>query len=337
MKVLITGGAGFIGSHTCVEFLQAGHEVVIYDNFENSNRIVVERIKIITGKPLVCVEGDIRDQSHLESLMREHKCDAVVHFAGLKAVGESANNPLDYYENNVQGSISLLKAMQSCGVNKFIFSSSATVYGTPEFLPYTEDHPLRAMNPYGRTKLMVENILRDLHTSNSSWSIAILRYFNPVGAHHSGLIGEDPLGVPNNLMPFITQVATGCREKLSVFGGDYDTRDGTGVRDYIHVVDLAKGHLAAFDFLQASGCTEINLGTGQGQSVLEVVSAFEQASNQTVPYEVVPRRAGDLPEFYAATDYAEKTLGWRATKDLREMCNDTWNWVQKNPHGYGSG
>jgi len=335
MKVLITGGAGFIGSHTCVEFLQAGHEVVIYDNFENSNRIVVERIKIITGKPLVCVEGDIRDQSHLESLMREHKCDAVVHFAGLKAVGESANNPLDYYENNVQGSISLLKAMQSCGVNKFIFSSSATVYGTPEFLPYTEDHPLRAMNPYGRTKLMVENILRDLHTSNSSWSIAILRYFNPVGAHHSGLIGEDPLGVPNNLMPFITQVATGCREKLSVFGGDYDTRDGTGVRDYIHVVDLAIGHVLALKKLeQDPGVVTYNLGTGQGYSVLEIVKAFGVAAEKEIPYEIVDRRPGDIAACYADPAKAAKELGWTAARGIEDMCADGWRWQSNNPNGF---
>ena len=334
MSVLITGGAGFIGSHTCVEFLGAGHEVVIYDNFENSNPIAVERIEAITGKKVSCVKGDIRDQAHMETVIRAHNCDSVVHFAGLKAVGESAQIPLDYYENNVQGSLSLLKAMQACGINNFIFSSSATVYGTPEFLPYTEDHPLRAMNPYGRTKLMIEDMLRDLHASDPSWSTAILRYFNPVGAHESGLIGEDPQGIPNNLMPFIMQVATGRRETLSVFGGDYETRDGTGVRDYIHVVDLAQGHLAAYDFLETSGCTAINLGTGQGQSVLEVIGAFEHMSNQKIPYEIVPRRAGDLPEFYAQTDFAQKTLGWTAKKDLSEMCKDTWNWASKNPKGY---
>jgi len=242
--------------------------------------------------------------------------------------------PLDYYENNVQGSLSLLKAMQACSIKKIIFSSSATVYGMPEFLPYTEDHPLRAMNPYGRTKLVIEDMLRDLYASDPSWSIAILRYFNPVGAHESGLIGEDPQGIPNNLMPFITQVATGRREKLSVFGGDYETRDGTGVRDYIHVVDLAQGHLAAYDVLKDVGCTAINLGTGQGQSVLDVVGAFEHMSNQKIPYEIVPRRAGDLPEFYAQTDFAQKTLGWTAQKDLNEMCKDTWNWASKNPKGY---
>ncbi len=334
MTVLITGGAGFIGSHTCVEFIAAGHDVVIYDNFENSNPIAVERIAAITGKTVPCVTGDIRDQPHLEAVLQDYNCQAVVHFAGLKAVGESAVKPLAYYENNVQGSLALLKAMQSCGIYKFIFSSSATVYGTPEFLPYTEDHPLQAMNPYGRTKLMIEDMLRDLYASDPKWSIAILRYFNPVGAHESGLIGEDPQGIPNNLMPFITQVATGRREKLSIFGGDYETRDGTGVRDYIHVVDLAQGHLAAYDFLKIPGCTAINLGTGQGQSVLEVVGAFEHMSNQKVPYEIVPRRAGDLPEFYAQTDFAQKTLGWRAKKDLREMCKDTWNWASKNPQGY---
>jgi len=331
MKVLITGGAGFIGSHTCVEFLQAGHEVVIYDNFENSNRIVVERIKIITGKPLVCVEGDIRDQSHLESLMREHKCDAVVHFAGLKAVGESANNPLDYYENNVQGSISLLKAMQSCGVNKFIFSSSATVYGTPEFLPYTEDHPLRAMNPYGRTKLMVENILRDLHTSNSSWSIAILRYFNPVGAHHSGLIGEDPLGVPNNLMPFITQVATGCREKLSVFGGDYDTRDGTGVRDYIHVEDLAAAHVDALAYLEQKSTSQIlNCGYGTGYSVKEVLSKIKEISGVDFPVVETPRREGDPACVVASGDKIREVIGWQPQHNsLDEIVSSALAWEQK--------
>jgi len=334
MTVLITGGAGYIGSHTCVEFEQAGHDVVIYDNFENSSPIAVKRIEAITGKKVPCVKGDIRDQAHLETVIRDYNCESVVHFAGLKAVGESAQIPLDYYENNVQGSLSLLKAMQACQINKFIFSSSATVYGTPEFLPYTEGHPLRAMNPYGRTKLMIEDILRDLHASDPSWSIAILRYFNPVGAHKSGLIGEDPQGIPNNLMPFITQVATGRREKLSIFGGDYETRDGTGVRDYIHVVDLAQGHLAAYDFLKTSGCTAINLGTGQGQSVLEVVSAFEHMSNQKIAYEIAPRRAGDLPEFFAHTDFALKALGWRATKSLDEMCKDTWNWASKNPQGY---
>jgi len=334
MTVLITGGAGFIGSHTCVEFLNVGHDVVIYDNFENSNPIAVQRIEEITGKSVPCVKGDIRDQAHLETVLREYDCHAVVHFAGLKAVGESAQIPLDYYENNVQGSLTLLKAMKACGVKKIIFSSSATVYGTPVFLPYTEDHPLQAMNPYGRTKLMIEDMLRDLHASDPSWAIAILRYFNPVGAHESGLIGEDPQGIPNNLMPFITQVATGRREKLSIFGGDYETRDGTGVRDYIHVVDLAQGHLAAYGFLKESGCSAINLGTGQGQSVLDVVRAFEHMSNQKIPYEIVPRRAGDLPEFFAQTDFAQKTLGWRATKTLDEMCKDTWNWASKNPRGY---
>ena len=274
MSVLITGGAGFIGSHTAVEFLQKGHDIVIYDNFENSSPVAVQRIEQITGRDVSCVKGDIRDQLGLERVMRDYGCQSVVHFAGLKAVGESAQIPLDYYENNVQGSLSLLKAMQACGVKTIIFSSSATVYGTPVFLPYTEDHPLQAMNPYGRTKLMIEDMLRDLYGSDPSWSIAILRYFNPVGAHHSGLIGEDPQGIPNNLMPFITQVATGRRDKLSIFGHDYETRDGTGVRDYIHVVDLAQGHLAAFDFLKAPGCTAINLGTGQGQSAQGFMRMF---------------------------------------------------------------
>ncbi|MEP1229344.1 MAG: UDP-glucose 4-epimerase GalE [Litorimonas sp.] len=334
MSILITGGAGFIGSHSCVEFLEAGHDIVIYDNFENSNPIAVQRIEMITGQNVPCVKGDIRNQAHLEDVMRKHNCHSVVHFAGLKAVGESTQIPLSYYENNVQGTISLLKAMQVCGIYKCIFSSSATVYGTPEFLPYTEEHPLRTINPYGRTKLMIEDILRDLHASDAAWSIAILRYFNPVGAHKSGLIGEDPQGVPNNLMPFITQVATGHREKLSIFGGDYETRDGSGVRDYIHVVDLAQGHLAAYDFLQTSGCTAINLGTGQGHSVLEVVKAFEHASKRKIAYEIMPRRAGDLPEFFAQTDFAYKTLGWRVKKDLTDMCKDAWNWASKNPRGY---
>ena len=332
MKIFVTGGAGYIGTHTCVELLNDGYEVVVYDNLSNSCKTALDRVEQITGKKLAFVEGDIRDEFTLTKAMQG--CEAVIHFAGLKAVGESVEKPLDYYEHNVYGTLCLLKAMQQNNIKKIVFSSSATVYGDPEFLPFTEDHPLRTTNPYGQTKLVIEEMLRDLYTSDNSYSIAILRYFNPVGAHESGLIGEDPQGIPNNLMPFITQVAVGKREFLSVFGDDYDTKDGTGVRDYIHVVDLAKGHTKALQLLKQPGCEAINLGAGQGYSVLDVVSAFSEASQKEVPYKIMPRRAGDIAEFYADASKAKKLLKWETTMNIQKMCEDSWRWQINNPNGY---
>lgn len=332
--ILVTGGAGYIGSHTCVELLEAGHRVVVYDNFSNSHPEAVERVRQIAGGDCRLVEGDIRDQARLEAALREHRCDAVIHFAGLKAVGESVEKPLDYYDNNVIGTHRLLRAMQMAGVGALVFSSSATVYGDPRFLPLTEAHPLSATNPYGRTKLIIEEMLCDLHQSAPEWKIAILRYFNPVGAHASGLIGEDPQGLPNNLMPFVAQVAVGRRERLNVWGNDYPTPDGTGVRDYIHVVDLAKGHLRALDKLAEPGCLAVNLGTGRGYSVLEVVRAFEQSSGQTIPLTMAPRRAGDVASCYADPELAASLLGWRAERDIEAMCADHWRWQKQNPQGY---
>lgn len=333
MSVLITGGAGYIGSHTAVLFLEAGHDVVIVDNLANSHAVALERIRAISGRIVSFEQLDIRDKEALSRVMRAHKCTSVVHFAGLKAVGESTEIPLSYYDNNVVGTLRLLETMAECNVHRLIFSSSATVYGVPEYLPLTEDHPLGAVNPYGRTKQMIEDILRDLCTSDPKWSVRLLRYFNPVGAHESGLIGESPLGIPNNLMPFIAQVATGKRSELSVFGDDYDTPDGTGVRDYIHVMDLANGHLAAHATLDDPGCTAVNLGTGTGYSVLEMVRAFERASNRKIPYKIAPRRPGDVATCYADTDLASKTLSWKADRDLEAMCADTWHWISKNPDG----
>ncbi len=333
--ILVTGGAGYIGSHTCVELLNAGKEIVVLDNFANSSRKSLERVRQISRKPFAVVEGDIRDQAVLEKTLKDFGCTAVIHFAGLKSVLESVNSPLDYYDNNVIGSHRLLRAMQTSGVKRMIFSSSATVYGDPKFLPYTEDHPLNPVNPYGRTKLIVEEMLRDLSASDPTWSIGILRYFNPIGAHESGLIGEDPKGVPNNLLPFVAQVAVGRRERLNIWGNDYDTADGTGVRDYIHVVDLAQGHVAALKSLEQTGCFALNLGTGRGNSVLEVVKAFEQASGKPIPYDMRPRRSGDIASCYAATDRATRYLGgWRATRDIETMCRDHWRWQSQNPNGY---
>ena len=334
MAILITGGAGYIGSHCCVAFLEAGHEVVVLDNLSNANPKSLDRVSAITGKPVPFEQADIRDQDAVERILKSYDCTAVIHFAGLKAVGESVQTPLAYYDNNVAGTLHLLAAMEACGVRNLIFSSSATVYGEPQFLPLTEDHPLNAVNPYGRTKLMVEEILRDLCKSGPDWRVGILRYFNPVGAHASGLIGEEPQGVPNNLMPYIAQVASGHREKLSVFGNDYDTPDGTGVRDYIHVVDLVEGHLRAYealpDLADGHNCFSVNLGTGTGHSVLEMVKAFERASNRKVPYEIVARRPGDVASCFAATSTAEGSLGWKARSGLEDMCSDTWNWVCKS-------
>src|ERR1700722_14738999 len=333
--ILVTGGAGYIGSHTCVELLNAGNEVVVLDNFANSSGASLERVQQICGKPLTDVEGDIRDQAGVEKVLNDFGCPAVIHFAGLKSVFDSVTSPLDYYDNNVIGTHRLLRAMQASGVKRIIFSSSATVYGDPQFLPYTEDHPLNPVNPYGRTKFFVEGMLHDLFASDPSWSIGILRYFNPIGAHESGLIGEDPKGMPNNLLPFVAQVAVGRRERLNVFGSDYDTPDGTGVRDYIHVVDLAQGHVAALASLDRPACFTVNLGTGRGYSVLEVVKAFEKASGRPVPYDRRPRRSGDVATCYASTDLAAKVLGgWRANRDIEAMCRDHWRWQSQNPNGY---
>jgi UDP-glucose 4-epimerase len=335
MKVFVTGGAGFIGSHTCVELLKAGHEVVIYDNFFNAHPEVLGRIGKIAGKQPECVRGDVRDFEAVRAALKDSRAEAVIHFAGLKAVGESVEKPLMYYDWNVVGAVRVLEAMQAEGVKKFIFSSSATVYGVPQRLPLTEDHPLAALSPYGQTKLMIENIMRDVSAADSAWKVGILRYFNPVGAHESGLIGEDPKGIPNNLFPFVAQVAVGQRESLNVWGDDYDTPDGTGVRDYIHVVDLAQGHVRALERL-GSGADSftVNLGTGQGYSVLDVVRAFEKASGKPVPYKIMPRRAGDVTSCYADPSYAKTLLGWQAQRGLDQMCADGWNWQSRNPKGY---
>ena len=335
--IFVTGGAGYIGSHTCVELLNAGHTVTVFDNYCNSKPEALNRVERITGKTLNRITGDVRDGAAISAALQSCGATAVIHFAGLKAVGESAAMPLHYYDTNVLGSLRLLQAMQACGVKNLVFSSSATVYGEPQFLPYTEAHPLCAMNVYGRTKLLVEEMLRDAFVADPSWRLAVLRYFNPVGAHSSGLIGEDPQGVPNNLLPFVAQVAVGRRATLNVFGNDYDTPDGTGVRDYIHVVDLAQGHLGALQALSAAPagqCTAINLGTGVGYSVLDMVKAFEAASGRTVPYTVQPRRPGDLATYYADPRQARELLGWQATRDLQTICADTWRWQSANPNGY---
>lgn len=338
MKLLVTGGCGYIGSHACVEFLQAGHEVVVLDNFSNSHPEAIRRVERITGQRVRVLEGDVRDRHFLASIFASESFDAVVHFAGLKAVGESVQKPVLYYDNNVRGSLALVEMMHEFGVRNLVFSSSATVYGDPASVPIREDFPVSATNPYGRSKLMVEEILRDLSKAEPSWKIALLRYFNPVGAHSSGLIGEDPNGIPNNLMPFVSQVAIGLRPELSVFGNDYPTPDGTGVRDYIHVVDLARGHLAALLALEqrAGGILTVNLGTGCGYSVLEMVRAFERASGQRVPYRIDARRAGDIAACYADTGLAAELLGWRAELDLDAMCRDAWRWQSGNPTGYRS-
>lgn len=332
-KILVTGGLGYIGSHTVVELSAAGHEVVILDNLSNSKKSVLDRLGELCGQRPAFVEGDIRDAAAVRAALRG--CSAVIHFAGLKAVGESVEKPLAYYDNNVVGSIRLCETMAEAGVRTLVFSSSATVYGDPQRLPIPEDAPLAATNPYGRTKLMIEDILRDLYRADSGWRLALLRYFNPVGAHPSGRIGEDPNGVPNNLMPFIAQVAIGKRPYLSVFGDDYPTPDGTGVRDYIHVVDLAQGHLAALSALaRQGGLLTVNLGTGRGYSVLEMVRAFEQASGRPIPYRIAPRRPGDVACCYADPSLAERLLGWRAQRGLSEMCADLWRWQMNNPDGY---
>lgn len=335
MTILVTGGAGYIGSHTCVELLDAGYDIVVVDNFSNSKPEGLKRVKEITGNEFKFYEIDILDRKSLEKVFSENSIEAVIHFAGLKAVGESVEIPLKYYHNNITGTLVLCDVMKKYGVKKMVFSSSATVYGNPKSVPITEDFELSATNPYGRTKLIIEEILRDVYVSDNDWSIALLRYFNPIGAHESGRIGEDPNGIPNNLMPYITQVAVGKREKLSVFGSDYDTHDGTGVRDYIHVVDLAKGHLKALEkIMSTKGIDAYNLGTGVGYSVLDVVKNFEKATGEKVPYIITDRRPGDIDKCYADPTKAYKELGWKAEKNLEDMCRDSWNWQKNNPNGY---
>ena len=327
--ILVTGGTGYIGSHTVVELMAAGHEVFIIDNLSNSKPAVLERIARITGRKPGFAQIDIRDGDSLRRLMAENRFESVIHFAGLKAVGESVSEPLRYYDNNVGGSVALLDAMREAGIKSLVFSSSATVYGDPASVPIREDFPLSATNPYGRSKLMIEDILRDLAKSDDSWRIALLRYFNPVGAHASGLIGEDPNGTPNNLMPYLTQVAAGKLKQLSVFGADYPTPDGTGVRDYIHVVDLALGHVAALPALAAHpGVLTVNLGTGQGYSVLEMVEAFHRTTGRAVPYQLAPRRPGDVAQCYADPQQAQQQLGWRAQRGIDDMCRDAWRWQE---------
>jgi UDP-glucose 4-epimerase len=336
MKILVTGGAGYIGSHTLIQLIEHGYTAVVFDNLSNASLISLERVKQITGESVCLVNGDIRDEDALNSVFAEHDFDAVIHFAGLKAVGESVAKPIMYYENNVFGSLQLFKVMAAHDVKTIVFSSSATVYGDPVSLPLNEAMPTgKPTNPYGMSKLMIENILSDIYNSDNSWRIVNLRYFNPVGAHESGLIGEDPSGIPNNLMPFITQTATGKRAKLSVFGCDYDTHDGTGVRDYIHVVDLANGHIKALQKTeQGSGLWKVNLGTGVGYSVLDIVKAFGEASGKVIPYEIVDRRPGDVAACYADPNYAKEVLGWEAKLGLAEMCADSWRWQSMNPDGY---
>ena len=336
MKVLVTGGVGYIGSHTCIQLLEAGMEPVIIDNLCNSKEQVIDRIEALTGKRLPFYQGDIRDEAFLDSVFAEHDISSVIHFAGLKAVGESVAKPLEYYDNNVNGSLVLARSMRKAGVKSIVFSSSATVYGDPEEVPITETSPTGATtNPYGRSKYMVEQCLSDFYQAAPDWSITLLRYFNPVGAHPSGTMGEDPQGIPNNLMPFIAQVAVGRRECLSVFGDDYPTPDGTGVRDYIHVMDLADGHVAALKAVGAkSGLHIYNLGTGKGSSVLEMVNAFAKACGNPIRYQISPRRPGDIAQCYASTDKAEADLNWKATRTVEAMAADTWKWQSNNPQGY---
>ncbi|EPP23375.1 UDP-glucose 4-epimerase GalE [Vibrio fluvialis] len=335
MNVLVTGGMGYIGSHTCIQMIAAGMTPVILDNLYNSKSTVLARIEKVSGVRPQFIEGDIRDKALLIDVMQRHQIQSVIHFAGLKAVGESVQKPLEYYDNNVNGTLVLVDAMREAGVKSLVFSSSATVYGDPASVPITEDFPTSATNPYGRSKLMVEECLTDFQKANPDWSITLLRYFNPVGSHPSGELGEDPQGIPNNLMPFISQVAVGRREFLSVFGSDYPTKDGTGVRDYIHVMDLADGHIAALKKVgEKAGLHVYNLGTGHGYSVLEMVKAFEAASDKAVPYQLVERRPGDIAECWADPAKAQQELGWKATRTLEEMTQDTWRWQSNNPQGY---
>ena len=335
MSILVTGGAGYIGSHTCVEMLNAGYDVVVVDNLDNSSSESLNRVEQITGKKVRFYEKDLRDREALRQIFRENEIEAVIHFAGLKAVGESVQKPILYYSNNLESTLTLVETMTEFNVKKIVFSSSATVYGVATEMPLKEGMPTGAINPYGRTKLFIEEIFRDLYVSDKDWSIALLRYFNPIGAHKSGLIGENPKGIPNNLMPYISQVAVGKLKELHVFGDDYDTVDGTGVRDYIHVVDLALGHVKAVEWsLKSQGCEEINLGTGNGTSVLQLRDAFVKASGMDVPYVVDPRRPGDLGEVYADASKALNLLGWKTERGIEEMCEDTWRWQKNNPNGF---
>lgn len=336
--ILVTGGAGFIGSHTCVELLNHGDEVIVVDNLVNSREKAIERVEEITGKKLLFVEADINNREVMDRIFSAHKIDAVIHFAGLKAVGESVQKPLEYYMNNIYGTLVLCDVMRNHGCKNLIFSSSATVYGDPHALPIKEDFPLGPVtNPYGRTKLMQEEIFRDFYVADKEWNIVLLRYFNPIGAHESGLLGEDPNGIPNNLLPYVAKVASGVLEKVHVFGNDYDTPDGTGVRDYIHVVDLAKGHVKAVDkVLSNCGVVTYNLGTGKGYSVLEIIQNFSKACGRELPYVIEPRRAGDIAACYADPSLAEKELGWKAEYGIDKMCEDAWRWQQKNPNGFNT-
>ncbi len=335
MSILITGGAGFIGSHTCVEILNAGYDIVVVDDLSNSSAGAIKRVEQITGKTAKFYEGDVRDKALLNKVFEENEIEAAIHFAGYKAVGESVRDPLMYYNNNIVNTLALLDVMNAHNVKKLVFSSSATVYAEDNKMPVNEEMKLGAVNPYGRTKLFIEEILRDLCKADSNWCVALLRYFNPVGAHSSGLIGESPRGIPNNLMPYISQVAVGRLEKLNVFGDDYKTSDGTGSRDYIHVVDLAKGHVKAVEWMNGkSGCEAFNLGTGKGTTVLELRDAFVKASGVDIPYVITARRPGDLDEIYALSEKAERELGWKAELGVEDMCRDTWNWQKNNPNGY---
>lgn len=336
MAILVTGGSGFIGSHTVVELLEAGREVVVIDNLSNSSPVALKRVEEITGKQVVFYQADIRDREALEEVFAMEKIESCIHFAGLKAVGESVEKPWEYYDNNITGTLTLVDVMRKHHVKNIIFSSSSTVYGDPDSVPVTEESPLKkCTNPYGSTKFMLEQILTDIQTADSEWNVVLLRYFNPIGAHKSGRIGENPNGIPNNLMPYITQVAVGKRERLGVFGDDYDTPDGTGVRDYIHVVDLARGHVKALKKIEEkAGLCIYNLGTGQGYSVLDVVKNFEEASGVKIPYEILPRRAGDIAANYADASKALRELGWKAEYTLKDMCADSWNWQKNNPDGY---
>lgn len=337
MRILVTGGAGYIGSHTCVELLNEGHEVIVLDNLYNASEIALERVKHITGKDLTFYKVDLLDKEKVNEVFEKEEIDAVIHFAALKAVGESVEKPLMYYENNITGTLNLCEVMQKHDVKNIVFSSSATVYGSPDVVPITEDAPLSTTNPYGSTKLMMEQILQDLHVADPAWNVVILRYFNPIGAHESGLIGEDPKGIPNNLVPYITQVAVGKLKALSVFGDDYDTPDGTGVRDYIHVVDLAVGHVDALNRLNPNdGVSIYNLGTGKGYSVLEMVSAFSEVVGKEISYIIKERRAGDIATVYAEPTKAKEEIGWVAKRDLKTMCEDSWRWQSNNPKGYES-
>ncbi|MFA0810896.1 UDP-glucose 4-epimerase GalE [Microbulbifer epialgicus] len=341
MAILVTGGAGYIGSHTCVELIGAGYQPIVVDNLSNSNREALFRVETISGQQVPFYNCDIGDQQELRKVFSEHNIESVIHFAGFKAVGESVEQPLRYYQNNVAGTLAVIEVMEEFGVYRMIFSSSATVYGEPETVPIKESFPTGATNPYGASKLIVESILRDICAAPQSlWRVSLLRYFNPIGAHESGKIGEDPQGIPNNLLPFVSQVAVGRRPYLQVFGDDYDTVDGTGVRDYIHVVDLALGHLAALGLIEKQttqeGCYTYNLGTGRGSSVFEVVRAFEKVSGREVPFKVLPRRPGDIAEYYANPELAEKELGWKAEYDLERMVEDAWRWQSQNPKGYST-